>query len=226
MSEDAMAALREEVVGRGKARAARRPDGYRRQRELLQDLRLLHNHYQKRSEMVFEPARWDGLQRPADGAPATSRRIEELWSEIRSRILRSPAARDFPIVRLLREHRLGDAETMIVVHLLFREIHSGEAFADVADLLRLVSTDDADLLRARCLVRKEAPLVRDRILVLEPYVENRELTAEARLEDWVVTRVLTDGEAGEAIAADERLRWHEYLRGLDDSGGFFRDLDA
>jgi len=61
---------------------------------------------------------------------------------------------------------------------------------------------------------------------MEPFVENRELTAEVRLEDWVVTKLLDDSSAPGGIQTDERMRWHQYLSQLDGSDGFFRDLDA
>lgn len=227
LSEQALAAMHEEVSGRRATRRRKKTvDGYRSQRELLLDLRLLHNHYGRRSELLFDPSRWDSLRNGDEIAGAISCRIDELWAEIRTRILRTADHQGFPLLQLLRDNKLGDPETIIVVHLLFRELHSGEAFCDVAELLRLVSGSEADLLRARSLVAKDAPLLRRDILVLEPFIENRDLTAEARLSDWVVHRVLDDGDASRDIRSDERLRWHEYLDHLDGSDGFFRDLDA
>lgn len=227
LSEEALGALREEVAGGTRSpRRPANPDGYRNQRELLLDLRVLINHYRRRSELVFEPSRWESLHRRGETAVVISRRIDALWADLRARILRSPEAARFPLLQIQREHGLGDLETVILVHLLFRELYAGEAFSDVADLLRLVSGSEADLLRARRFVHRDAPLVRHQILALEPFVENRELTGEARLNDWVVNRLLDgDGRAAD-IRAEERLRWHEYLNGLDDSAGFFRDLEA
>ncbi|MGE3174636.1 MAG: hypothetical protein AB7O97_18535 [Planctomycetota bacterium] len=226
LSEQALAAMREEVVGnRAHRRKSKVLDGYRSQRELLLDLRVLHNHYRRRSELLFEPARWESLHRGTENTSVLGRRIDELWAEIRTRILRTETAGEFPLVRLIRQHKLGDAETVIVVHLLFREIYAGEAHADVAELLRLVSTEDQSLLRARALVARDAPLVRGDILSLDPFLENRELTAEARLSDWVVNQILDQGPQS-GIPTDERVRWHSYLDGLDGSESFFRDLDS
>ena len=115
---------------------------------------------------------------------------------------------------------------IILVHMLFRELYSGDAFVDVADLLRLISSSESDLIRARHYVLKQAPLLRHQILVLEPFVENRELTAEARLNDWVVNRLLEHNGRTMDILAEERIRWHEYLDDLDDTSGFFRDMDV
>lgn len=226
LSEEALAALREEVAGRQKPRRrVPTPLGYRSQRELLLDLRLLVNHYLRRSELVFEPSRWESLAHRGENATTVSRRIEALWAEIRTKLLRSPEAGTFPLVRLIREQRLGDAETVIVVHLLFRELYSGEALVEVAELLRLVSANESELLRARRLVVKDAPLLRRQILAIEPFVENRELTGEARLNDWVVNDLLDSAEA-QTIRPDERLRFHQYLDDLSDSSRFYRDLDA
>ncbi len=227
LSETALVAMHEEVAGR-RAHRRRKPelDGYRSQRELLLDLRLLHNHYARRSELLFDPARWDSLRSGDEVAAVISPRIDELWAGIRSRILRTEHHRTFPLLQMLREYKLGDAETMIVVHLLFRELHAGEAATDVADLLRLVAASEVELLRSRRWIAAESPLVKGDILVLEPYVENRNLTAEARLSDWAVNRMLDDADVAKDIRGDERLRWHDYLDHLNGSDGFFRDLDA
>ncbi|MEQ1632647.1 MAG: hypothetical protein ABL997_09765 [Planctomycetota bacterium] len=227
LSDLALSAMREEVAGRRQPRnRSKDVDGYRTQRELLLDLRMLHNHYRRRGELLFEPERWRSLHPQNDSLPSLQKRIDELWAEVRTRILRSEVSAAFPLLTMLREHKLGDAETMVVVHLLFQEIYTGDPHSDVADLMRLVSIDDSSLLRARSLFHKDAPLLKAQIVVLEPFVENRELTAEARLDDWVVTRLLDDGGVGKSIRSDERMRWHQYLSELDGSDGFFRDLDA
>jgi len=69
-----------------------------------------------------------------------------------------------------------------------------------------------------------AGLRRHEILVVEPFVEGRDLTGEAHLADWVVNELLDLGRTGKAIASDERLDWHLYLKRLEDSNGFYRDL--
>jgi hypothetical protein len=227
LSDLALQAMREEVAGRRLPRhRAENVNGYRTQRELLLDLRMLHNHYRRRSELLFEPERWRSLHPQTETLPSLQKRIDELWGEVRTRILRSEPSATFPLLSLVREHKLGDAETMVVVHLLFQEIYTGDPHSDVAELMRLVSTDDASLLRARSLFHKDAPLQKAQIVVLEPFVENRELTAEARLDDWVVAKLLDDGGVATNIRTDERMRWHQYLADLDGSDGFFRDLDA
>ena len=227
LADVALHAMREEVVGRRNPK--KRPEessGYRSQRELLLDLRMLHNHYLRRCDLLFEESRWRSLHPSTDDAPYLQKRIDELWAGIRTRLLRTENAESLPLLQILREHRLSDEETMIVVHLLFEELYHGEAHAEAVDLLCLVSTDDASLLRAKKLLHKDSPLVKGQIVAMEPFVENRELTAEVRLEDWVVTKLLDDTATPGGIQTDERMRWHQYLSQLDGSDGFFRDLDA
>ena len=60
---------------------------------------------------------------------------------------------------------------------------------------------------------------------VEHLLEGRELTGEAHLADWVVTELFGTQAEGRAIAADERLEWHMYLKSLGDSGKFFDDLE-
>jgi hypothetical protein len=229
LSEEAMSALRGEVGATSprRRRQTKKPEeGYGNQRELLLELRILVNHYRRRSEMIFEAGRWDGLFHCTHTTIALSRQIDQLWSGIHQRLLITEQSAKLPLVALRREFGLDEGETVILVYMLFRELFAGEAFADVADLLKLISASETDLLRARHYFSKDAPLLRHQLINLEPFVENRELTAEARLNDWVVNRLLEDGAPKSEIAPDERLRWHQYLDGLDDSGGFFRSLES
>jgi len=227
LSEEALAAMREEVAGcTVQRRTTPTVDGYRNQRELLMDMRVLVNHYRRRGELVFDASRWDSLNRGSSNATGLTRRINSLWAELRARMLQNPTCRQFPLLQVQREYGLDEGEMIILTHLLFRELYSGDAFVDVADLLRLVSSNETDLLRARHYVLKEAPLIRHQLLVLEPFVENRELTAEARLSDWIVNRLLDSNGRSTDILSEERIRWHEYLDRLDDTKGFYRDLDV
>ena len=227
LSDFALQAMQEEVVGRraAKKRSAE-TSGYRTQRELLLDLRMLHNHYLRRCDLMFDESRWRSLHPTAEPASCLQKRIDELWAAVRTRLLRTEKPATLPLLSLLREHKLSDEETMIVVHLLFEELYHGEPNVEAVDLLCLVSIDDASLLRAKKLLHKDSPLVKGQIVALEPYVENRELTAEVRLQDWVVTQLLDDEGAAGGIHSDERMRWHQYLSQLEGSDGFFRDLDA
>jgi hypothetical protein len=62
------------------------------------------------------------------------------------------------------------------------------------------------------------------LIEIEPLLEGRELTGEVHLNDWVVNDLLGIPPAEEPIQAEERLDWHLYLRNLEDSAGFYRDM--
>lgn len=178
LSEDALDSFRTEVEGApplGDPLLRRRSkDHYLRHRELLADLRLLHNLYQKRSEQVFAGSRWQRLQ-GADGSigRALSRQIDLGWRKIQERLRRSPDAGRFPLVRLMRAHRLEEHEVMVVVHLLFRELYEGNAYADTVELMRMVSGCEDDLMRSRRLFAKTGNLVRDELIAIEPLLEGQ-----------------------------------------------------
>jgi hypothetical protein len=227
LSEDALESFRCEVEGTGRLPVPlrRRPkDGYRTHRDLLADLRALHLLYQQRSERAFANGRWDRPPAASAAVSSHTRQIDRGWQRVRERLSRSPAARDFPMVRLMRDHRLGDGEVMVVVHLLFRELYEGNAYTDTVELMRLCSSSEADLLRNRRLFAAGASLIREQLIEIEPLLEGRELTGEVHLNDWVVNDLLGIPPAEEPIQAEERLDWHLYLRSLEDSAGFYRDM--
>lgn len=228
LSEDAVMAFREEVAG-GVPEDLRRhkTPGYTNARELLVDLRILHNLYRMRSDRVFNQDRWDRVHSTNREPGVTlTKRISSFWARIRHRLTNSPTAGEFPVVRFMGEYDLTEEETVIVVHLVFKELYEGIAYADAAELVRLVSSSDADLIRSRRLVVQSSTLVAREIIQLEPMLENRELTAEVHLSDWAVNYLFGGSPSETHIQADERLDWHLYLKNLEDTGTFFRDLDA
>lgn len=230
LSEDAIDSFRVEVAGdsnRNPLFRRRAGSGYASHRELLGDLRLLHNLYDRRSERVFEDARWSRLQ-GADGSVGRTltRQIDLGWKRVQERLAASPSAASFPLVRLMRRHHLDEREVIAVVHLLFREVYEGIAHADTVDLMRLVSASEGDLLRSRKLFGRAGNLVRHELLTLEPQMEGREMTGEAYLNDWVINELLGIDAADDGIGAEDRLNWHLYLRNLEDSTGFFRDMQG
>jgi hypothetical protein len=130
-------------------------------------------------------------------------------------------------MRFMLEHMLGEAEMVIIVHLLFKELYEGNAYADAAELMRLVSADEAQLIESRRFMAATGTLRRREIIEVEPMLEGRELTGEVHLADWVVNSLFgPPGNVPErAIAADERLAWHQYLHRLGESERFYRDLE-
>ena len=115
---------------------------------------------------------------------------------------------------------------IIIVHLLFQELYDGNAYADVVELLRLVSAGEDELIRNRALVHKTAPMLKHDILTIETMLEGRELTAEARLNDWVVNAMFGMAVREQAIHADEHINWHHYLKKMSDTDDFFKDMEA
>jgi hypothetical protein len=228
LTERALEAFRGEVAGLVSADLRRtHPTGYTHHRQFLVDLRILHNLYRHRSALTFNQDRWDRLHtRAPERLRGLDQRIHRFWRKIHKRLESSKGAEAFPSVQFLRRHALSESELMIVVHLLFQELYDGNAYADVVELLRLVSADEDELLRNRALVHRSAPLLKHEILCVETMLEGRELTGEARLNDWVVNAVFGVALRDEAIQPDERIEWHGYLRDMRGTEGFFEDLEA
>ncbi len=228
LSERALEAFRGEVAGLVPAdlRRARRT-AYSHHRQFLIDLRILHNLYRHRSALVFSQDRWDRLHTSAP-SPLRSldQRIQSFWKKIHKRVERTEGAAEFPAVQFLRKHALSESEMMIVIHLLFQELYDGNAYADVVELLRLVSAGEDQLIRNRSLVHRTAPLLKHEILSVETMLDGRELTGEARLNDWVVNAVFGVAVREEIIQSDERIDWHDYLKDMRGTQGFFEDLEA
>lgn len=226
ISEDTLAAFRDEIAGLVVEDRQRGSLAYSSNRDLLIDLRILHNLYKHRSERIFQQDRWDRVH-AGQVAPGgyLSRRIEGYWKRIQQRLQQTEGAERFPALRFFRDQQLQDVEQIMVVHLFFKEIYEGNAYCDAVDLLRLVSASEHDLLRNRRLVTPNAPLVEKEILMLEPMLESRELTGEVHLADWVVNSLFGAQEEAR-IRDDDQLDWHLYLRNLEDTGSFFRDMEA
>jgi len=195
--------------------------------ELLVDLRLLHNLYQLRSTRVFAAGQWNRLNssshHPGRGL---NERIRASWERVRDRLGATPGSSSFPTVSLMREYDLREDEMVCVIHLLFKELYEGNAYADVADLIRLISDTEAELILNRRVLMEHSRLLQRELVSIEPFLEGRTLTGEAHLNDWVVNYLLGPGAATQDIKADERIDWHMYLAQLNDTQRFFLDLDA
>ncbi len=227
LSDEAMQAFRGEVAGLAPADLRRRHKSYTNHREFVIDLRILHNLYRHRSARVFCQDRWDRLHTSAPGPlRSLDLRIRNFWKKIHRRLENTESAADFPAVQFMRDHALAETEMMIVVHLLFQELYDGNAYADVVELLRLVSAGEDELIRNRALVHKDAPMLKREILTLETMFDGRELTAEARLNDWVVNAVFGVAVREQAIQPDEHIDWHRYLKNINGTQDFFKDMEA
>lgn len=227
LGHEALTAFREEVLGVVVDDGRGAVEAYASNHEYLLDLRILHNLYLHRSERVFQQERWDRAH-PGVVAPGRQlgQRIEAFWNRIERRLALGPDAAQFPGVRFFREHRLGRAETIVVVALLFRELFEGIAWADVAELIRLISGDELELLRNRRHFLEHGRLLRQDIVKVSAELDGRTLTGEAQLSDWAVNQLFGAPMGDGAIDADDRLDWHLYLEKLEDARTFFRDLEG
>jgi hypothetical protein len=228
LSDEALEAFRGEVAGLVPDDLRQRQrKSYQNHREFIIDLRILHNLYRHRSARVFCQDRWDRLHTIAPGPlRSLDLRIRNLWNKIHKRLENTEDAADFPAVRFMRDQALSEPEMIIIVHLLFQELYDGNAYADVVELLRLISAGEDELIRNRAVVHKTAPLLKHEIITLETLLEGRELTAEARLNDWVVNAVFGVAVREQAIRADEHIDWHDYLKKMNGTDGFFKDMEA
>ena len=197
---------------------------YRNHREYLLDLKALRALYQQRAARLFDPERFP----LGAGARAETGGIERRIRQMRRRILETleatPACQQFAAVRFQREYGLSDDEMLIVVGLLFQELLEGEAFADAVELVKMVSADEEDLIRKRRLLRAGSPLLSHQIVQLEDMIAEKEMTAEVVLSNWVVERLLGDEKGPRAIAPDEKIDFHNYLKSLDSAETFLEDL--
>jgi hypothetical protein len=227
LSEEALDCFRREISGQfePKGPEPKQPRPYKSNGEFLIDLRLLHNLYQQRSTRTFAVDHWNRLHRAAfRPGQGLNQRIDGSWERVRQRLSATDGSCEFPGVRLMREYRLSEEEIICVVHLFFKELYEGNAYADVADLLKLVSQGEADLMRNRRLMIESSPLIKRELVSIEPFLEGRTLTGEAHLNDWVVNYLFGAPVDDSDIRADERIDWHMYLAKLSDSQGFFKDL--
>jgi hypothetical protein len=226
ISDDALTAFREEVAGLVVEDRRHRAPRYASHHEYLVDLRILHNLYKHRSERIFQQDRWDRVH-AGSAAPARlqTRRIQAYWERIERRLRNTPDASEFPAVRFAKEYQLSGPELIIVVHLLFKELYEGNGYADAAELVRLVSAEELELVRNRRLMHAQGSLIRHEIIKIEAMIEGREMTGEVVLSDWAVNYLFGADAGDSAIGSDDRLDWHLYLKELEDTQRFYKDLE-
>lgn len=230
LSEEGVEGFRHEIAGassRDVVKSPGRDDPYESNREFLVELRIIHNLYQLRGARIFTVDRWNRLQNTTfQPGHNLNQRIRGCWERVRDRLGATPDSSAFPGVRLMREYNLSEEEMICIIHLLFKELYEGNAYADIAELLKLVSRDESELMQNRRLVTENSGLIKRELISVEPLLEGRTLTGEAYLNDWVVNYLFGATVSDENIQPDERIDWHMYLAQLDDTQGFFRDMDA
>jgi hypothetical protein len=199
--------------------------GYANHREFLLDLKVLHNLFLTRSQRIFSSDSWWRVRGAAGDRAnlALNRRIQATEARIEARISKTPEADEFPLRQFFLEFGLAKEEILVVLHLLFLEFLEGNPYADVVQLIQLISGDEESVLRNRELFLPHGMLRKAGILEVEEMMDGRELTGEAHLADWVLDRMLGTGIRFLPIDADEQLNFHLYLKDLK-SSNFLKDL--
>lgn len=188
--------------------------------ELLADLRRLSLHYRRRAARVFHLDPWTGSGLEVlDATGEVLRRAQEQAARIQARLDATDPLARLPILELRRQHTLDLDALVLLVTLVFCEFLDGVGSVPAADLVKLLSANEGELLARRQMLR---PLARKGLLRLEGVYAGKDLTADASLPNDVVDALLGDG----AIDADDRLDFHAYLAGLDSSEAFFLDLES
>ncbi len=202
--------------------SSKTPKIYNNNREFLLDLKALKSLFQQRAARLFDPEPVEAV------SPAEIRNLDRKIHLLRERIVESlsgtPKAAQFAAIQFQEKYSLNEMEMLIVIGLLFQELLEGEAFADVVQLIKLVSAHEEDLILHRALFKPNAPLIRHHILEFEDMVEGKETTAQVVLSNWVVEALLEEGKEIHTIGADEKIDFYKYLKNLDSSEKFLRDL--
>lgn len=208
------------------AGTARKP--YRNHLEHLTDLRKLARLYQKRAAKLFHFEYTDELDDEVlpESITLINRQIPRFQEHVRARLAATPQARRFPLVRMQEELGLEHEHLVILVTLVFQELTQGTPYVDAADLLKLVSRSDEDLIRRRKLFAPNSLLVKHALVELEEVILDKELSGEVYVPNDVVDRILGPGRAGEGGKIDEatKTEFKKFLSEIDDSEDFFKRL--
>lgn len=197
------------------------PRPYLSNADLLGDLRRLSQVYRRRAARLFHLDPWAGAGLDSvDGTLELREKAQRAAAHVRRRLDLTTAVPPLACVALMREHELTLDEVVILVTVLFQELIDGVGAVDAVDLVKLVSENEAELVRRRHALRR---LEQRDLLVLEGAYAGKDLTADASLPDATIERLL--GALG-AIDSDEQLDFHAWLRDLESSDRFFEGLDG
>ncbi len=204
--------------------AGPRPDdlrGYLSNADLLGDLRRLSQIFRQRAARLFHLDPWVGAGLDSiDGTQELIDKSREAAVRVRQRIAKTTVQPPLACLALMTEHELSLDEVIILVTVLFQELIEGVGAVDAVDLVKLISENEAELVRRRHALRR---LEQKDLLLLEGAYAGKDLTADASLPDSAIEKLL--GSLGE-IDSDEQLDFHAWLRELDSSDGFFDGLDG
>jgi hypothetical protein len=223
VTQKAVDLFRESLAGGRRPRRPRRR-GYRNHAEFLADMKILVDLHWTRVTRVFEWEEWNSaLAGQARAGASITRRIRYEKHRIAARLGQTDDRSHLPFIPFSEKYKLSYDHKIIILALLFHELHEGISYLDVVDLMKLTAVDEEGLIEARGLFRPNSPLRRHGLVAIEDSDEGRLLSSEAKLGDWVVETIL-DGEKGRRISADERLEFHLFLKHLDSSEELFDEF--
>jgi hypothetical protein len=201
---------------------------YRNHLEHLADVRRLARLYQKRAAKLFHFDYTDELDDDAlpESITLLNRQLPRFQEHIKARLAATANAAKFPLVKMQQELGLEAEHLVILVVLVFQELTQGTPYVDAADLLKLVSRSDEDLVRRRKLFGPKSLLVKYGLVELEEVVLDKELSGEVYVPNEVVDRILGPGRSGEGVKIDEasKSEFKKFLSEIDDSEDFFKRL--
>jgi hypothetical protein len=202
----------------------REPRPYHSNREYLLDLRDLAEFCRRRAHALFGPPDAEGYRPSKEERRQVERKIRSIARHVEQDLLATEERDRFPFVAFQREFHLSAEESLIVIDLVFAELFEGEPSLEIIELLQMVSRDEEDILRKRKLFSSEGVLVGRGIVVPVEIDEDKPSTGRVAIASWVRDRILGEDTSGRAIAPDEKIDFHLYLRELDSSARFYRDL--
>lgn len=196
--------------------------GYRDNIEYVLDLKHLASLHRRRSDALF---RSDDLDSSGSRSHvAIQEAIDRKIRSIRESLLASARGTEFAAAEFQAKHRLSDDEMVIVITLLFQEIHTGNPYTDAVDLLKLACRSERELIERRPLLSERGSLLRSEILIFEDPSSSPEFAGETCLAPWALEAILGRDREREAIDSDLRLDFHEYIQNIHDSHDFFAKL--
>jgi hypothetical protein len=228
LSDALFDAVVSEVVPRLPAASPTDVRPYRNHFEHLADLARLTSLLLRRANASFDADPYGNrIFDERESAEHLHRISIRFADRIRARLELTERAAEFPAVQLVSRLGLSADEVLLLVVLLVQECYYGSPGLEAVECLKMLSRNPEDLLEKRCLLRPDGALRRHGLIELEDAIDDKELTADLTLPRWVSLLLLgLAGETGrEPIGPDTRIEFHEYLKDLEDSERFYRDLE-
>jgi hypothetical protein len=202
---------------------------YRSHYEHLADLARLTSILLRRANATFDADPYGNrIFDERESAEHLDRIAARFAQRIRARLEQTERGEQYPIVSLAARTGLSEDEQLLLVALLVQECYYGSPGLEAVECLKMLSRDPEELLSKRALLGPDGVLRRAGLVELEDPIDDKELTADLALPRWVSLYLLgLEEESGpEPIGPDTRIEFHEYLKGLEDSDRFYRDLES